>query len=814
MFRRLSVLTVLGATLAAATAEDRSVSHPLNLRRAELGLDADHDFLVLNQHKDQRGEVHTRVQQTYKGLPVWGGQAIHHRDAQGREKTLTDALHRDIHVATTPSISVSEALAIVHEHLAPKGAYTHQPTAELVVVPETATVVRPGRGGREINAEDVTRQVLRHTLAYHVHADLHNGDLETRSQDYLVNANTGAIMENWNSLRTAAAVGTGHSQWYGNVTLNTNSTASGYELRDMTRGAGGQFGNNVTTNLSNGTSGNGTVFTDADNVWGDGLQYNGTAGTGANAQTAAVDAHRGLQATWDFYKNVFSRNGIDNTGKATYSRMHYSTQYDNAFWDDTCFCMTYGDGATGGSVGEADLDTAGHEMTHGVCAATANLNYSGESGGLNESNSDIFGTCVEFYTLGAGGAGSVVPDNPGSGAVTANYTMFENSWGHPGTALRYMYKPSLDGSSKDAWSSTLGSLDVHYSSGPNNRMFYFLARGSSSDSTSDFYSSYLPAGMSGIGNDHAARIWYRALTVYLTASSNYAAARTAAISAAKDLYGAGSPEEQAVWNAYAAINVGSKWSGSTGNTVTASITTPSSNVTLSSGASQSFAGTATDSSSSATLSYAWNFGDGSTATGATASHVFTNTGTAAVTRTVTFTATDNTGVSATATRSVTVNPAGGTPLPELVTNGGFESGSTGWSGTTGDINTWSGQPAHGGSKNAWICGNGSTASESLSQSISIPASAASATLTFWMHIDTAETTSSYVYDTLKVQAINGTSTTTLATYSNLNKNTGYVQKTFDLSAFKGKTITLKFAGAEDSSLQTSFVIDDVSVRYQ
>ncbi|HJV91400.1 MAG TPA: M4 family metallopeptidase [Holophagaceae bacterium] len=542
----------------------------LKAARQVLGLDADHGFRLSQLHTDEFGQAHGRFLQTYQGLRVFGGEVITHQDAEGTFAPNTSDLRAGLRVNVTPNLTEAEALAVAHRELAPKGEYAHQPTAELVVYPVTTTrILRPrGAEATEADATQERLEVLRTHLAYHVRTQLENGTGETRHMEYLVDAHSGAILKAWDGLRTGASVGTGKSQWYGTVSLNTNSTASGYELRDMTRGTGGTFGNNVTTNLNNGTSGNGTVFTDADNAWGDGLQYNGTAGMSANAQTAAVDGHRGLQATWDFYKNVFGRNGIDNTGKATYSRMHYSTQYDNAFWDDTCFCMTYGDGATGGSVGEADLDTAGHEMTHGVTSKTANLTYSGESGGLNESTSDIFGTCVEFYVLGANGTGTVVPDSPGTGTITANYTMFENSWGHPGTALRYMYKPSKDGGSKDAWYSGIGSIDVHYSSGPMNRAWYFMSQGSSSSSSSDFYSSYLPGGMTGVGNDHAARIWYRALTTYLTASSNYAAARTAAISSAKDLYGAGSAEEQAVWNAFAAINVGAKWTG-TGSDTTA-----------------------------------------------------------------------------------------------------------------------------------------------------------------------------------------------------------------------------------------------------
>ena len=148
------------------------------------------------------------------------------------------------------------------------------------------------------------------------------------------------------------------------------------------------------------------------------------------------------------------------------------------------------------------------------------------------------------------------------------------------------------------------------------------------------------------------------------------------------------------------------------------------------------------------------------------------------------------------------------PSGNLLKNPGFESGAVNWTGTTGVISTGN---ARTGSYKAYFGGNGSTASENLVQSISIPATATSATLTFWVSISTAETTTSTVYDTLKVQVIDGTTTSTRATYSNLNKSSGYVQKTVDLSAYKGKTISVKFLMNEDSSLQTTFFTDDTAV---
>ena len=522
----------------------RDARSHLMARAFPMGLDQHLGLAFKNHHADGLGEDHVRFHQTYKGVLVLEGEVIVHF-RNGRVRSVTDDLVRGLSLNMEPSVGRGEALAAAHATLAPRGVYAHEPTVDLVVA--GITVERRGR------------EESRPVLAYHIHTELENGAQETKHTDFLVDAHSGRVLESWDTLHTAGATGTGQSQWYGSVSLSTNGTGSGFELRDLTRGTGGTFGNNVTTNLLNTTAGNGAIFTDADNAWGDGLQYTGTPGTGANAQTAGVDGHRGMQATWDFYLNAFGRNGIDNAGKATFSRMHYSSQYDNAFWSDSCFCMTYGDGAVGGSVGEADLDTAGHEMSHGVCAATANLAYRKESGGLNEANSDIFGTLVEFYILN-GGSGSFIPSTPGSGPITANYKMFENSWGHafPNEALRWMYKPSRDGRSPDFYSSTLGRLDVHYSSGVANHFFFLLAHGSQVDSLCDNIASPMTNGVTsitGIGNDKAGRIWYRALTAYMTQRTNYAGARVATLNAAADLFGTGSVEYATVNTSWLAVNV-------------------------------------------------------------------------------------------------------------------------------------------------------------------------------------------------------------------------------------------------------------------
>jgi hypothetical protein len=176
----------------------------------------------------------------------------------------------------------------------------------------------------------------------------------------------------------------------------------------------------------------------------------------------------------------------------------------------------------------------------------------------------------------------------------------------------------------------------------------------------------------------------------------------------------------------------------------------------------------------------------------------------------------NVGTSSTVSFSVSNGSGGGSGggSTELIGNGGFESGATVWTQTSGVINSDTSEAAHAGSWKAWLDGYGSAHTDYVRQSVTIPASVASATLSFYLHVDTAESGST-AYDTLKVQLITAAgSSVTLATYSNTNASSGYVLRTIDLGAYKGQTVQVNFYGVEDGSLQTSFVIDDVSVKTQ
>jgi Zn-dependent metalloprotease len=738
------------ATLVAQ-AQSRSAATASSLHLA-----AGEKLVVKSVSKDADGSLHTRYERTYQGLPVLGGDLIVHQNGTGATTGVDKATNASVAVAsTTAARTADSAKSTALARAKADGA------ASPAAVGAPHKVVWAASGTPKLAWESVIGGLQEDGTPNQLHV--------------ITDATTGARLYEYQGIET----GVGNSEYSGQVSLTTTLSGSTYQLTDNTRGG------HKTYNLAHATSGTGTLFTDADDTWGD--------GNGATAQTAGVDAAFGAQETWDFYKNTFGRNGIADNGVAAYSRTHYGNSYVNAFWDDTCFCMTYGDGS-GNTHPLTAIDVAGHEMSHGVTSNTAGLNYSGESGGLNEATSDIFGTGVEFYANTAA--------DPGDYLIGEKININGN-----GTPLRYMDQPSKDGGSKDYWSSSLGGLDVHYSSGPANHFFYLLSEGSGAKVIGGVsYNSPTSDGLSvpGIGRDNALKLWYKSLTERFTSTTNYASARTQSLQAAADLWGANSATYNTVANTWAAINVGSRVTTPSGVTVTnpgAKSTVVNTAASLQIQASSTNGGALTYSATGLPTGLSINASSG----------LISGTPTATGTYNVTVTAKDSTNAtgSASFTWTVTSSGGGGCTASQLLGNPGFETGTaTPWTASTGVVDNSTGEAAHGGSWKAWLNGYGATHTDTLSQSVTIPASCTTATFTFYLHIDTAETSTTTAYDKLTVTA----GTTTLATYSNLNKATGYAQKSLNLSSYKGQTVTLKFSGVEDSSLQTSFVIDDTAVN--
>ncbi len=550
----------MSPAVAASPQLDAALLAQLDARRAARGQDARHGYAIVARHPGTQGTQVARVAHTYKNVRIFGFESVLVLDANGKILSESDSEQRANFVkaaaagpgpdfSVVPAISSKAAIDAALASLGASARHETPPSAELIIWPAMRTERVPDardKQEQELNALDVQEVVDHYELAYLVHTRMVAGDKPVY-HDTIVSARDGAILAQWNMLQTV--VGVGRSQYNGDVPINTTLAEGKYRMIDDTRGTGGTFGAMAITNANHGTSA-GSVYVNDTNTWGDGKQYvNGGSTTNANGQTAAVNAMWGLMNTYDTMKNVFNWLSLDGHNTATYIAAHVNTAYDNAYYSDTCRCMFIGDGSSFNSLGS--IDVIGHEMGHGVTAATSNLTYAGESGGLNESSSDINGEAVEAYARG-GGKGDTVP-------LTGNDWVLGKEISKSGTPLRWMYRPSKDGSSPDAWSSSIKRLDVHYSSGPNNRMFYFLAQGSSADKAGDYYSKYLvrtPAAMTGVGLDKAYRIWFKANTTKFTSSTNYADARAKMIDAAGELYGKSSKEAIAVQRAYAAINVG------------------------------------------------------------------------------------------------------------------------------------------------------------------------------------------------------------------------------------------------------------------
>ena len=511
-------------TGSAMAGEDKGGDAQISAAQAA-GLGAKEKLVKKSVIKDADGTTHTRYDRTYAGMPVVGGDLIVHRAPSGKV-TTTKATDRRIAVK---SVNAADD--------ATQGA---DATALTAAKSEKVTGAKAGKSTRIVWAAEGTPRLALRTVVHgtqkdgtpselHVITDAKSGKKlasleENRGIVPASQAQKAAAAQQ----KAAAEEGTGASQYSGDVKLSTTKDGDGYTLTDGDRGKG------QTTDLNNkeDDTGKGEPFTDADNKWG------------GKRQTAAVDAHYGAAETWDYYKKTHKRNGIKDDGKGALSRVHYGKGYVNAFWDDASFAMTYGDGE-GDKKPLTSLDVAAHEMSHGVTSATANLNYEGESGGLNEATSDIFATDVEFFAKNKKDAG--------------DYLIGEQiDINGDGTPLRYMDKPSKDKQSLDYWSADAGNVDVHYSSGIANHFFYLLSEGSGKKKIGDVeYDSPTKDGskVKGIGRDKAAKIWYKALTAYMTSTTDYKDARKATLKAADDLYGKDSTESKAVAAAWTGVNV-------------------------------------------------------------------------------------------------------------------------------------------------------------------------------------------------------------------------------------------------------------------
>ena len=561
--------------------------------------------------------------------------------------------------------------------------------------------------------------------------------------------------------------GTGNGNWEGSgLSIPTSGSGTSFSMTNS----------NASTLKCQNSSGN-VTFTGTDDTWGN--------GSGTDRETGCVDAFYAAEKERQMLSAWLGRNGMNGSGGWVPIRVGLNDV--NAYYDGTQVQIGHRQG-TNEWIGAMDVVT--HEFGHGIDDKTPG----GISGaGTQEFVADVFGAASEWYA-----------NNP---ADAPDYLIGEEVNLVGSGPIRNMYNPSAVGD-PNCYSSSIPNAEVHAAAGPGDHWFYLLAEGSNPTNGQPASSTCNGSTLAGVGIQKATQIMYNAMLLKTT-SSSYLKYRTWTLTAAKNLFPGSCTEFNKVKAAWDAVSVPAQAADPTCSASgSVSVTNPGSKSGTVGTAISSF----TVSASGGTAPYTWS------ATGlppgvtiGSSTGTVSGTPTTAGTYSVTVTATGSGGSgsgSATFTFTVTGGGGGCSAPGQKLGNPGFETGTAApWSASAGVIDSSAGQAAHGGSWKAWLDGYGSTHTDTLSQSVTIPAGCA-ATFTFWLHIDSAETTTSVQYDKLTVKA----GSTTLATYSNLNKASGYSQKSFNLSAFAGQTVTISFTGTEDSSLQTSFVVDDTAVN--
>ncbi|MFK4427686.1 MULTISPECIES: M4 family metallopeptidase [Bacillus] len=469
---------------------------------------AKESFTVKKQEDDNLGAKVVRLQQTYSGVPVWGSTQVAHVDNKGVLTVFSGTVIPDLDKKLqqpNQKVSADEAVSIAEKELSFKPNYDVKPTSELVVYAKNDTV----------------------SYAYNVHLGFLSP--QPGNHDYFVEAETGKILDHIEVLHTASTpkniigtttTGTGKDSFGNTKNLNLLQSNNTYYLVDQTRGKG-----IYTYDAQNQGSDDDTSF-----LPGVLLSNSTNSFTSKNAQ-AAVDAHTYAGIVYDYYKNVQGRDSYDGNGAKIVSSVHFGKQYENAFWDPDLKQMVYGDGDGSTRSFTAAIDAVGHELTHAVTESSSNLIYQNESGALNESMSDIFGTLIEYYNN----------SNP-------DYLIGEDLFFQSGQALRSMSDPTQYGDPdhySKRYTGTNQSKLVHTNSGIINKAAYLVAEGG----------THYGVTVNGIGKDKMGKIFYRANTQYLTESATFSQTRQALVQSAADLYGTQSAEVTSVTKAFDAVGV-------------------------------------------------------------------------------------------------------------------------------------------------------------------------------------------------------------------------------------------------------------------
>lgn len=556
------------------TGHEIDISNFVNWIKSNLIVNANIDLQLLRSEMDNLGHEHFRFQQTYFGKPIEDAIWIAHTK-NNNVYSCNGLLYSTIFSQNTTLISEETALTKALDFVQASvykweliGEETHLRWEKS---DSSATYFPAGELVYVCSSKNYENKVFH--LAYKFNIYAHQPLY--RALIY-VDANSGEIIRENLLVHHADAPGTAHTIYSGPQVIMADSFGGSYRLRDASRGNGIR-----TFDLNNSSDYMDAVdFEDADNNWNN---------INVQKDEYATDAHWGAEMTYDYYFQTYSRNSIDNAGYQLNNYVHYWIDFADAFWDGDR--MTYGDGV-GAITPLTSLEIVAHEITHGLTNFTANLLYFGESGALNESFSDIFGTAIEEFAR---------PSN------------WDWEFGtETGMTVRSLSNPNLyacpDTYKGDFW---IDGGDVHTNSSVQNHWYYLLTTGGTG--TNDIGNMYT---VNALGIDEASAIAFRNLTVYLTPSSNYADARFYSILAAEDLYGTCSNQVEQTINAWYAVGVGLPYTPNV-------IANFDADNTL--GCSLPFEVTFQNQSINAD-NFLWDFGDGSTSTAENPTHSYLTEG--------------------------------------------------------------------------------------------------------------------------------------------------------------------------------------------
>lgn len=506
-----------GANIVATEANDVFLKY--------LGVDGKENVLLSQKSTNTKTGLTTlRYSQFYKGIKAeFGGVTLLIKN-QKVQLLTGNYFSFSSNPSTEPSIKERAAFALAKKHIGAKLYKWEIPEEEAFIkkmhkksdtsfMPQGVLVwiddMSSGEGDRNVR------------LAYRF--DIY-AEKPLSRQHVFVDANNGKILYVNALIKHTAA--TGNSRYSGNVSFITSKPASTYVLFDSTRGNG-----ILTLNLNNSTSyGTATNFSSPTNTW-----------PTATAHTISLDAHWGTEMVYDYWLNEHGRNSWDDLGGILQSYVRYGNNYNNAFWNGSF--MTYGDGSgssSGGFDPLASLDVTAHEIGHGICSATSNLVYSGESGAMNEGFSDCWAATIEHYA------------NPLEMDAVSKKPWHIGEEIRPSAPLRRMDFPKIR-NNPDTYGGTFWATSVHNNSGVFNKFYFLLTDGGSG--TNDKGNAY---SVTGLGWAKSPIILYQTELV-LASTATFADCRAASIAVTETLYGTCSPEVKSVTDAWYAVGVGAAY---------------------------------------------------------------------------------------------------------------------------------------------------------------------------------------------------------------------------------------------------------------